>query len=878
MRLKAKKNIVLLALIGGVCGLAAVSSLRNVTVSAEEGSAKTATAIEYDGYATGVYALEHYAGFEGTYWILDAAASTATTGTAGRRLGSGTNDGRDVTMTIVVNSSMAANTCLRLYAEFYEDAGSSAVVTVNGANITGTAEQTVSLFGYNKIKNVALPTEIPVSLVAGTNTISIDMPQGYNAWMESFQIGDITKIDADAETSIATHTANAFYNTPEVYVNSWGGAFKDVAYKAAEYDIYVEEDSEYRITLGVEAGNTNENYGQILVDGNPIHTEEYVEYALASWGTVSDNVFKTELTAGKHTITVKACNKGYDASLETQTSWCNLWVKKLSVKKIQAKELELNTTNAKFTYNPYDEVDVSGVTAKLIDQENSTETDVTANLSFDKPTLSEKKQYTVTARYTENGKTYEATYSVNVTGEMTEKTAQTIKYSGVTTGTLPLYGADRYVSFSKSDETATGGIAWINNALSSPYSNAYEIGNGGENRQADMIFSIDAEEAGKVNFSLFGKMTYNDTTAIVVTLNGTELYNGSAKAAAKDDAGATFTLDLVKGENTLTLSFGKNYIAWLKGFEVAPVPVATLTLDKTNVKTQYGYFETLDLTGLTATAAYDGTDYTLAYSNLAIDSSAFDNTVAGTYTINVSYELTEGVTATESFTVTVSGQGYEREAQSFDYTGTATSLLPLFSADSKIGLSGTADKMYWILPKDPQDLYPSAYEIGSSASDGRKLTLTLLFDSTVEGKVTLTLYGKFYAESSSNVKVSVNDDDQTVSLYGVMSTDGSGRNYATIDINVTTGENLVTIAFGTGYDGWMQAVSLGAVQADEPLTPPETSEDPGTSDTPSSGSDETDSNSTTSDKGGCGSFVEWTAIGGIVLACAVLCVKGRKEE
>ena len=82
------KNKSILALGVAFCaaGIAAVVSAGIVNGSAEAGSVKTATTIEFNGYSTGVYAFEHYAGFDGTYWILDSAASTVTTGAAGRQL------------------------------------------------------------------------------------------------------------------------------------------------------------------------------------------------------------------------------------------------------------------------------------------------------------------------------------------------------------------------------------------------------------------------------------------------------------------------------------------------------------------------------------------------------------------------------------------------------------------------------------------------------------------------------------------------------------------------------------------------------------------------------------------------------------------------
>lgn len=886
------KNKSILALGVAFCaaGIAAVVSAGIVNGSAEAGSVKTATTIEFNGYSTGVYAFEHYAGFDGTYWILDSAASTVTTGAAGRQLGSGAGDGRDATITLSVDSYATVDTVLRIYAKFY-DGNSRAEITVNGANIAGAAGTTVDLKAdYTNVTNVALPTVIPVSLVEGVNTISIDLQAGYDAWLEGFEFGDTLLIDSETETTIAVHQARAYQNSPEVQANSWGGAFKDKKEKSAEYSLEIKTAGDYKITLGVLAGNQDENYGQLLVDGVAIHDEDYVSFALNGWTTPSDNVFTTNFTAGTHTLTVKAYNPGYEQSITDGTnSWCNLWVQKLSLKKMQPKELVLDTTNAKLIYNPYEVVDVSGVTAKLADSENSTEADVTEYLTFEKPALDIKGSYTVTAKYIENDKEYVAGYSVTVGGELTAKTGTEIVYRGETTGRLPLYGKEAYVGYSSSAVDADG-IAWLGNPLSEPYTNAYEVGNGGENRQLDMTFTVQAASAEKVRFYLYGKMTYNETTNVSVAVNGTEIYDGSAKAAATDDAGAVFALDLTAGENVITVAFGKGYIAWLKGFEIAPVPAAVLTLDKTNVKTEYGYFESLDLTGLTATVEYNGETKQLAYADLTIDSSAFDNVAENTYPIAVSYRVEEGVTATAELSVKVGGYGYDKEAQSFDYTGTETGMMPFFSADSKAGLSGTDGAAYWVLPLSAEraELYSCVYEIGSSASDDRKLTLTISFVSTVKGKAKLVLYGKFYADATSSVKLSLNDDDTMYTLYSEMQTDENGRTYAALTVDVVEGENVAVLSFPTGYDAWLQAFTIGAVQT-EP-TPPQSSDSgdenssssgtgtssvPGTSDQTSS--DGSDGKGNT----GCGSAF---GVGGIgilamltVLGGTALCLKKKNK-
>ena len=824
MRTASKRAMLyVLAFLFALCAAAAVMFAAPATrASAEEGTEKDATAIEYGGGSTGVYSLEHYAGFEGTYWILDNNAATVTAGTPGRRLGSGTGNNRDVTITLKVNSTLesGAQAYLRLYAQFYET-GSTATVTVNGTNIRDDGGVT-NLYTYNGNRtstSETIPTSIPVTLQNGENTIVLDMQNDYNAWMEGFEIAEQNAVVSTArEVSVAPYTALEYINSPQINNTAWGGEFSDAEYKAAKYAVYVEDAGAYRLNVQVEAGDAAKNRGQILLDGNKVHTEDYYAFSTESgWGTPHDNVMSVELTEGLHTLEIRACN--------VESAGNNIWIKGIVF--TPAAYITVDASAAKTTgYNPYDTVDTTGVVVTFVDAENEINEPVTEGVSFDPPALTGVASYPVEVVYTRDGVQYFAEYTVSTTGEMQARDAKAYDYDGTDSGQIPLYGPEQYVGFSSADSAS--GIVWINKLLDSPLV-GWEIGSGRDDgRQLTMTFVLNVAEASDVIFTLYGNTDYGNETAddVVVKLGEDTIYEGALHDTAEVRGVNVFEVSLAEGANTLTVEFQTGYNAWLQAFSVAPVPEATLTLDTSDVKTTYIYEEELDLSGLTATFNYDGAQTPLAFEDLTIDSTAFNNQTTGSYVIQVSYTDANEVTATGQFSVTVTGDGRATEASEVSYDGTGfgeDEMIPFFGEGAAAGLGGTEGSMYWIgviaSDNDP-DRYPSRYEIGSQSGDGRRLVITFKINSSVAGNVTLNLYGRFYAAGSSRAKLSVNDNDTQLVLFEMMNTDDLA--VVPIEFAVAEGVNTITLTFNTGYDGWMRGWTLSDVE-----TPSDPGENPG---------------------------------------------------
>lgn len=829
MKRSMANKTVLFGCAAACLGMAAAGSFLliggGMSARAEDGTAATATTVEFDGVGTtGVYSLEHYAGFEGTYWILDTAASTVTEGTAGRRLGSSASDNRDVTITLSVDSAIATTAQLRLWAEFYDANSAASSIQVNGKFIdaSGTVQDAateVNFFAINGVENVWLPTAIPVTLNEGVNTIVLDMKASYNAWMEGFEIvksNAVLSSDGVA-VQIRPQDALSYAGSPTINSTSWGKETAD-APASAEYSVYAQEAGYYTFTLGVEAGNENANKGYLKAgDGE---AQSLAFDTSLGWGNVStNNTVTVYLQQGENTIEIGQDVTGGSA---------NWWLKSLSVAYRTVCGITVDTSGAKLQYNPWDTVDTSGIKVSYYDTEDPSNNKTLENsdVKFTLPKLSEKKKdYTVQVSYTnEDAFVCHAQYTVSTVENILPVESDTFRFDGESTGLLPLIGEDGHVGFS----TTGNGIAWMSDRMSDPI--RYKLGSGAsDDRQLTMTFLIDATEAGRAIFTLYGETYAQATSQATVTVNNTQIFNGDLYSVAVAGAMA-FDVELNEGENTVVIATQDHYDLWLNGFAVDPAPEATLEVDTSNAQLNYVPYETLDLSGLTATYRYNETVIELDYDDLTIDTSLVDMTEKAEYTVTVSYTY-EGIEAQKTIAVTVSGEGKAREAQTIAYDGTETGRLPFFSQDAKVGMApnGETQQMYWIHGKLEEDIYGDGFVVGNSADTKRAVTFTWKLDSSVAGEVTFSIFGEVYASTNAAILI-VNGSQKVIDPYQLM-TDGE----LALQIALHEGENEISLVFGDNYDAWLHGYSFGAVQSD-PVDPGDSADPDGSDD--SAGSDD----------------------------------------
>lgn len=126
--------------------------------------------------------------------------------------------------------------------------------------------------------------------------------------------------------------------------------------------------------------------------------------------------------------------------------------------------------------------------------------------------------------------------------------------------------------------------------------------------------------------------------------------------------------------------------------------LSSISVDTSAAKTEYDYGETFSSDGIVVTATYsNNSTATIASGSYTVDSSAFNSSESGSYSIGVSYTESE-VTKTTSYTVTVSAS----------YGGLyITKTTTVYTVESSSGVTVTTDDLSVYLV-DPSQTVSSA--------------------------------------------------------------------------------------------------------------------------------------------------------------------------
>lgn len=364
------------------------------------------------------------------------------------------------------------------------------------------------------------------------------------------------------------------------------------------------------------------------------HTSEFTFSPTTSTALTTSNVSVTITYGGK------SCN---------QSITVNAAVKTLS---------SISLSGGKTSFVLDDTFTFGGtVTAHFSDSSTS---DVTASATFSGYNMSVVGNYTVTVSYTYGGTTKTATYSIIVSGSGggggTEEGSQRISAS--TTSTYYQSG-DICPTGSTSSATATCDafdVSWLKNSSSNSIAYTY----------------AEIRIYASHSFTITPKEGYTITT-IVITANSnsyaTAVGGSSLNNCTKDVSSSTVTLTPTDGTSavgfTNTAQSRLNYIVVNYEYESSGSTEPTLTsisLDTSNVTTQFQVNSTFNYKGLVVTAHYsDSTSSTVTPTSVSTPdmSTTGNKTVTVIYlTASNTYQITVTAAAATSINATVSKTYY----------------------------------------------------------------------------------------------------------------------------------------------------------------------------------------------------------------------------
>lgn len=138
-------------------------------------------------------------------------------------------------------------------------------------------------------------------------------------------------------------------------------------------------------------------------------------------------------------------------------------------------------------------------------------------------------------------------------------------------------------------------------------------------------------------------------------------------------------------------------------------------------------------------------------------------------------------------------------------------------------------------------------------------------NSSVKGKMKITLYGKFYA-SMTSAKLSVNDGDTMINPFALCQGE-VGSEYIEFEVELAEGNNVIELALPMNYDCWLRGYKFGTLIEETPVV------DPGNEPGNVPGDNGEEKPSTDDKKTGCGGKAAAAAAAMVALVGAALVLK-----
>ncbi|NLZ45320.1 MAG: hypothetical protein GX896_01370, partial [Clostridiales bacterium] len=305
-----------------------LESYYNVSVI-EEGLPFEGQVLEFNGEGTGAdtYSYYNYAKIigegEGIYndrlfWTV-ANQKLKDGGYTFGSNGVGNDENRQMTLTLMINSTVSGKFIIKSYAECYQEPQGNLIIKVNEND-----PYTINTF----FTNLDTPFMFEVDLVVGLNTVEMKFSDAYAAWLRYFEITpiDYSDIDESFIPKNGVRSSLGFLDSNNDYV--WK---TKAGNSSLNYYLKVEEAFSYKFIINT-VNNTATN-GKLFIDG--------VAYDFTV-GTNNQAIAIVDLAAGDHNLVLN-----FLASADEHFGFVDMTVAKNAV----PEEITLDTSDINLTVN-----------------------------------------------------------------------------------------------------------------------------------------------------------------------------------------------------------------------------------------------------------------------------------------------------------------------------------------------------------------------------------------------------------------------------------------------------------------------------------------------------------------------------------------------
>ena len=718
-----------------------------------------AVTIDYSGSKTPIYGIQAYAGMNNAAWIMGDVAPVVEQGAGSHIIGSNHGEGRNgLTFTFSVNSSVSGNAYLGLYGRFNDF--SNATYTVNGGEASS-----VNLKVYEW--HLAVPTLLPVTLVEGSNTITVTMGDDYTAWFESFYISNTNEWlkDDNGHNDTWFFDGNIQERAP-VKVNYTGDVSK--VYGIQSYaGIKGPAWAVGEVAPILEDGSHSHALGSNVGDGRSgLEISFSINSSVAA--NVNLNVYSEFYDNGP-----TATNATLDVNGTTSD--------------INFFELNNNLSSAKTNATKIPVTLVEGDNLIKIKMQDSygiwfcswslTPSDVVILPKHDQISI---------ASWT-NKQGYIAADQWAIGGNFMDDPANHNKSGSVDYVFTCETAGDYYLKLN-----AMAGAAVANRVKLTVNDVVYQ-----ENGNDYISLPTDA---GWSYAPVTYKITLKEGTNVLTFAN--EL----APSIWNQNNGWTNVPAGTEGSAGIS-----NW--YINALSLERVPNEELVLDVTDCKTLYNINRAFNSEGLKVYHKVDDETTLLTSDMYTVDSSRYVSTMFGSYEIVVNMKNSA---LSSSYYVTVGDTGTEFEGQTINYDGGYTGATTYsFYNNAKIEGEGTGEcegRIFWYSTSFL--LADGGYQFGSNgagANENRQMTLTVTINSSVEGTYLFKAYVLANDRNNSTLNIKVNDEE----AYDASLFYSSVELPYMFEVDLKEGINTVTFKTYNQYQFWWNYLELAPIEYKE---------------------------------------------------------------
>lgn len=563
-----------------------------------DGNAYTTTPVEitFSGKNSKVYGVQSYAGISGAAWVLGYTASMIEDNSKAKMIGSNASDGKsNLEVSFAINSTIAGEAYLNVYAEYYDDGASATNATLNVNNVTSN----INFYELNGNKSSANTnaTRIPITLTTGLNTVKITMQANYGIWFNSWYVSKdgeekLPKYNQVTVASFSNVTGSMSADQFAFGLNAFDNVSDYGKTGSLDYVFTCDEAGDYYLKVNAMAGNALANRMKITVN-DVIFQEDNHDYVSlntsAGWSGDSSNTYKISLNGGTNTITfsneLTTVNESKTSEVTADElgsiKVSNWWVHGISLEKVPNEELIIDTSDAKTVYNLNRAFSSEGIKVyHKVDDVSTLLTSDKYNIDSSRFVSSVFGSYEIKVNMLNSS--LSTSYYVSVSDNGQEFEGMTIEFDGQRQ-------KHSFYNYAKIEGQGTdeceNRIFWYSNGQGFVLDDGgYQFGSAGEgaaeNRQVTLSMTIDSSVTGTYLFKAYVVTNDRNNSTLKIKINDENEYDASLFYSSAT-VPYIFSINLKEGINTVKLTTYNKYNFWWNYFELAPIEYKQLN-DKAN--------------------------------------------------------------------------------------------------------------------------------------------------------------------------------------------------------------------------------------------------------------------------------------------------------